>query len=781
MEGQKEQRGEDISCRGNRYLVIVHYKRPCIYHISGTYLVACKMAELPSSAEKALQKLKEQLTCPVCLEHYKNPKLLQCFHVFCEGCLQALLARNSQQQQVDCPNCRQPTPLPENGVPGLRGAFLVHHLFDIHDTLEKVSAPAKAQCQKCKKRESSCYCRTCKFICEKCKDVHLEWEDFASHEIISLEQLTTNVMNHVSPAKKELPCPSHPEKQVDLYCETCEEMICRDCIVRVHRDHQYDLVRAAFPKHRLEIEASLEPVQAQLASVNKALEGLDILCTTINDQRQSLKTKVQSTIRQIHQALEKREEELVSEIDQMANQKLKTTAAQRDQLELVATRLSSCREFVQESLQTGSQEEVLAIKKNVVHQIKEMTGEFKPDMLAAEERANMKFYDNGRKELLQTCHQFGKVVALYTDPVKCVAEGKGLHIAVLGEEATATIHLRSSEGESCKKAVNIRCKLVSKDGSTRVRGKAKQNGDKCTISYQAQCSGQHQLYVQVEGENIAGSPFNISAFLTTATETIEGLKHPWGVAVTSQGQVVISESQGNCITVVDKNGGKTSFGSKGSGPGKLHSPAYVACISSEELIVCNYHGKTIQKYSLDGRSVAHVEARGDGAVQPFQPMGIAVHPNTNKVYVSDHSNNLIQIFNPDLTHSGSFGGTGSGNGQFSSPNGISFDSTGNLFVADESNKRVQVFTAAGECIYQFNGGVKLKEPVGIALDANDIVYISELDSHCISVFTRDGQYLTSFGSQGSGPEQFNQPIGIAIGHEGKIYIADNNNGSAQVF
>ena len=82
----------------------------------------------------------------------------QCFHVFCEGCLQALLARNSQQQQVDCPNCRQPTPLPENGVPGLRGAFLVHHLFDIHDTLEKVSAPAKAQCQKCKKRESSC-CR----------------------------------------------------------------------------------------------------------------------------------------------------------------------------------------------------------------------------------------------------------------------------------------------------------------------------------------------------------------------------------------------------------------------------------------------------------------------------------------------------------------------------------------------------------------------------------------------------------------------------------------------
>ena len=695
--------------------------------------------------------------------------------------LRGLSASNSQQQQVDCPNCRQPTPLPENGVPGLRGAFLVHHLFDIHDTLEKVSAPAKAQCQKCKKRESSCYCRTCKFICEKCKDFHSEWEDFASHEIISLEQLTTNVMNHVSPAKKELPCPSHPEKQVDLYCETCEEMICRDCIVRVHRDHQYDLVRAAFPKHRDEIEASLEPVESQLASVNKALEGLDILCTTINDQRQSLKTKVKSTMHQIHQALEKREEELVSEIDQMIDQKLKTTAAQRDQLELVATRLSSCREFVQESLQTGSQEEVLAIKKNVVHQIKEMTGEFKPDMLAAEERANMKFYDNGRKELLQTCHQFGKVVALPTDPLKCVAEGKGLHIAVLGEEATATIHLRSSEGESCKKAVDVRCELVSKDGSTRVRGEAKQNGGKCTISYQAQCSGQHQLYVQVEGENIAGSPFNISAFTTTATEIVGGLNHPWGVAVTSQGQVVISENWGNCITVVDKNGSKRSFGSQGRGPGKLHNPVYVALTSPHEFLVTNAGNQTIQKYSLDGRSVAHVDARGDGAVHP---LGIAVHPHTNKVYVSDYSNALIQIFNPDLTHSGSFGGRGSGNGQLCSPYSISFDSTGNLFVADCGNNRVQVFTAAGEYIYQFkkkDGGVGLTTPVGIALDANDIVYISEWDSHCISVFTRDGQYLTSFGSKGSGPGWFNQPTGTAIGNDGKIYIADYNNGRVQVF
>ena len=556
------------------------------------------MAELPSSAQKALQKLKEQLTCPVCLEHYTNPKLLECFHVFCENCIKPLARQTPQGQVVECPNCRQPTSLPKNGVPGLRGAFLIHHLFDIHDTLEKVSAPVKTQWQKCKKRESSCYCRTCKFICEKCKDFHSEWEEFATHEIISLEQLTSNVMNHVSPSKKVLQCPSHPEKQVDLFCETCEEMICRDCIVQVHRDHQYDLVRAAFPKHKDEIVASLQPVEQQLASVNKALDGMDTLCGTITDQRQALKTQVKSNMHQIHQALEAREEELIVQIDQMADQKLKNAAAQQDQMELVATRLKSCRDFVWESLKTGSPGEILNIKKGVVHQIQELTAEFKPEMLVAEEKANMRFNHTQKEELIRTCHQFGKVVSLSLGPDHCQAEGEGLHIAVVGETATATVHLRTDEGKSFKFPVDIQCELVSRDGSSQVRGAVKQDGDRCKISYRPQHSGQHHLHIRAEGMNIARSPFTISAFTTTPTNTIAGLKRPLGVAVNDQGQVIVTENSGQCITIVNENGDKRSFGTRGSGPGQLYQPVHVALTNTGGVVVGSATGRTIQHFSL---------------------------------------------------------------------------------------------------------------------------------------------------------------------------------------
>ena len=739
------------------------------------------MAELPCSAQKALQKLKEQLTCSICLEHYTDPKLLKCFHVFCEKCV-APLARQTRRegvQTVKCPNCRQRTNLPPNGVAGLRSAFPIHHLFDIHDTLEKVRAPAKVQCSKCKKRKAACYCRTCKFICKRCKDFHSEWDEFSSHEIISLEQVTTDVLNRVSPAKKVLLCPSHPEKPVDLFCETCEEMICRDCIVRVHHDHQYDLVQVAFPKHKEVIVASLQPVKKQLDSVTNALESLDTLCDQITDQRQALKTEVKSNVRQIHQALEVREEKVLTQIDEMADQKLKNTAGQRDQMQLVLKQLTGCCEFVEDSLKTGSQEEILNIKKSVVNQVQDITIEFKLDMLLPKEEVNMQFYHGNREELVQSCHQFGRIASIPLDPSKCLAEGEGLHIAVLGETATARIHLQTIEGKSCTYPVDVQFELVSRDGSSRVRGKAKQTGDRCAISYNPECSGQYRLHICVENVSIARSPFFISAFTTTPTNVITGLNQPWGVAVTDQGQVLVAE-HGHRVTIINCDGERRSFGTRGCEQGQTndHDPVHVAPTKSGGMMVCNTSVGDIQMFSFDGILVNHQA--------PFSlSHGIAVHPHTNKIYVTNPNANLIQILNTDLTPSGSFGGMGSDNGQLNSPRSIAFDGTGNLFVADHDNNRVQIFTADGEYVCQFgkkgDGEGDLNGPSGVEIDSSGIVYISEMGNNRISVFTRDGKFLRSFGSRGNGPGQFNWPTDVAVGTDGKIYIADYNNGRIQVF
>ena len=662
----------------------------------------------------------------------------------------------------------------------------MHHLFDIQDTLKKVSAPAKTQCNKCKKRESSCYCRTCGFICERCKDVHSDWEEFSSHEIISLDQLTGDVANLVPPVKTVLQCSKHPVKETELFCETCEEMICQHCIVRIHRDHQYDLATDAFPKHQDVIIASLQPVEQQLASVNKALEGLDIRCGQITHQRQTMETDIKRNIRQIHEALEARQEELITQLDQMTRQNMKSLAAQRDQLELVATRLKSCRDFVQESLRTGSQGEILASKKTVVQQVKEMTAEFKPESLVPEQKANMVF-THSQKELTRACQQFGNVFAHSACPEKCHAEGKGLQIAVLGETATAKLHLVNREGKKCSDPLDMTCELVSRDGSSQVRGEVKEVGErKYEISYRPQCSGQHQLHIRVEDMNIARSPFTISAFTTTPTNTISGLPQPWGVAVNKRGQIIVTDYTECSVSIFDANGEKVkSFGSSGSGPGQMSSPAGVALTATGDILLCDKSNHRIQLFSAEGKTVKCVGTQGSGDLQFQHPLYIAVHPHSNMVYVTDFGNHRVQILNADLTFSSSFGSKGSGDGQFNCPYGICFDSTGNVYVAERDNHRVQVFTARGEYVRQFgkkgDGEGELNMPVGIAIDSSGIVYVSEWGNHRISLFTGDGHFLRSFGTKGRGPGQFNSPTDIAIDKDGKIYITDNGNGRIKVF
>ena len=742
------------------------------------------MAELPSSSsQQALQKLNEQLTCAICLEPYTNSKLLQCFHVFCENCLKPLARQTPQGQVVECPICRQPTSLPQNGVAGLQGAFLIHHLFDIQDILKKVSSPAKSKCDKCEKREPSCYCRTCGFICEKCEDVHSEWKEFSSHEIISLDQLTGDITNLMTSAKV-VQCSNHPDKQLDLFCETCEEMICRDCIIQVHRNHQYDLVRDAFPKHKDVIVASLQPVEQQLASVNKALEGLDTRCGQITNQRQTIETDIKRNVRQIHEALEARQEELITQLDQMTRLKMKSLAAQRNQLELVATRLKSCRDFVQESLRTGSQGEILDMKKPFVQQVKEMTAEFKPETLVPDEQADLKFASS-QTELTRAFQKFGKVYSHPACPEKCRAEGSGLQVAMVGEAPTATVYVVDQEERKCQRPVKVSCELVSSDGSSRVEGEVESiRNHKYQISYRPERRGRHQLHIRVEDTHISGSPFTTAVIATTPTNIITDFSWPWGVVVNERGQIVVVSEYGHCVSIFSSSGEKVrSFGSEGSDPGQLSYPHGVALTATGDILVCDCWNHRIQLFSPEGESLKCVGARGNGHLQFQYPDSIAVHPHSNKIYVSEYSR--VQILNADLTFSSTFGSLGSGNGQFTNPRGICCDSTGNVYVADSSNDRVQVFTAGGEYIRQFGkkggGEGELDQPVGIAIDSSDIVYVSELGNHRISLFTRDGHFLRSFGTQGKGPGQFKAPTQIAIDKDGKIYISDRDNNRVQVF
>ena len=427
------------------------------------------------------------------------------------------------------------------------------------------------------------------------------------------------------------------------------------------------------------------------------------------------------------------------------------------------------------------------MKKPVVKQINDLTSNFKPETLAPVEQANLKFTHDEVK-LTKACQQFGKVYCCHVCPEKCVATGPGSQVAVVGETATVSLQTVDGEGEACEICrESVSCEVVPSDGLSRVRATVKRREEnKYEISYQPQHRGRHQLHIQVKGKHILNSPFTVPVLLnlTVPTNTIGGLQHPWGIALSEGGEIIVAENGGHCISIISANGEKKSFGRIGSAPGQFNCPEGVAVDAQGNILVSDYGNSHIQKLSSTGKLLQRVDKSGNG-LQFSHPSGIAVHPHTHKVNVSDAEHDRIQVLKIDLTNFSSFGIQGTREGEFNQPFDVAIDSLGRVYVVDHCNHRIQIFSANGHYVQQFGrrggGDSELNQPTSIAIDANDIVYVTEYGNNCVSIFTSKGEFVKAFGTKGTGPTQFSGPHGVAVDKNGTIYVSDTYNHRVQTF
>ena len=645
-------------------------------------------------------------------------------------------------------------------------------------------------------RPATSYCRDCgQFICDICSTVHKDWDAFAKHEVVALSQLESKVKQLDALKKVTLYCSLHKGKELEIYCETCGELICHNCTVSKHcrPQHKYDLVADTFERHKFDITASLDPVDKQMDMLIKALEQLGIQSQEISDQAAAIEDSICKQMEQFHKLIEVRKAEMIDTLHQMIKMKMKNIAAQKDELETALTKRSSCQSFVRDSLKRGSLGEVMKMKNTVTKQIKEMTTNFKPDMLTPCEVANLKFIPSPKLTQASQLLPFGKVILQKVCPEKCYATGEGIEIAKPGEKTTAVLHVVDHYENACSTPMEtVSCELVSEVTWEKMDCFVeKRKANQYKIRYQPSSRGRHQLHIKVEGEHIKGSPFPVTVMLpvqrfSTPIKTIRGVKGPRGVVVNKSGEIIVAEGSGHCVSVFSPSGKKLrSFGSKSLEHIHFTEPRGVAVDDSGNILVVDMGNHRVQKLTSDGNFIAAVGKKGNKPLEFNGPLGIAIHPLNKNVYVVDNGNHRIQILNSDLTFSSSFGSRGSDSGQFQEPWDVAFDSTGNVYVAEFANNRVQVLTADGEFLREFGkkgeDSGELNSPSGIGIDSDNAVYVAEWGNNRVSVFTREGKFLTSFGVWGTVPGQFIGPRGIAVDEKGVVCVSDYDNHRVQLF
>ncbi|MDQ6422854.1 S-layer homology domain-containing protein [Paenibacillus sp. LHD-117] len=164
------------------------------------------------------------------------------------------------------------------------------------------------------------------------------------------------------------------------------------------------------------------------------------------------------------------------------------------------------------------------------------------------------------------------------------------------------------------------------------------------------------------------------------------------------------------------------------------------------------------------------------------PVGIASDGSGN-VYVADTNNNRIQKFDSSGIFVNAWGSYGNGDGQFIEPAGVAVDGNGNVYVADRGNRRIQKFDSNGAFVTAWgslgSGDGQFSAPAGVAVDASGNVYVADTNNHRIQKFNSSGAFVTVWGSHGSGIGKFSGPQGVAVDGSGNIYVADWGNSRIQ--
>ena len=178
----------------------------------------------------------------------------------------------------------------------------------------------------------------------------------------------------------------------------------------------------------------------------------------------------------------------------------------------------------------------------------------------------------------------------------------------------------------------------------------------------------------------------------------------------------------------------------------------------------------------------HTLCNAQQVIQCNRPLCVAIHDNGD-IYVGS-DDNCIYVFDQTGQLKNTIGSRGSGDGQFSSPWGISIKGDV-LYVADRGNHRVQKLTSSGKFLHKFgqqgSDQGQFNSPIAVIVDSNNKLIVSDYNNHRIQICNENGGWLLTIDGKGSGNHSLQSPFGLALDPQGNIHVATHGSNTIKVF
>ena len=723
------------------------------------------------------QLVSETVICKLCSESYTDPRMLPCLHSFCRKCLEKEVEKAGSQETLQCQVCTKSVSLSKEGVGDFPQNLRLSFDVEIAGYQAQLTSGSDISCDSCVECSPAvAFCTDCcEFLCKTCEEFHHRRRKTAKHEVIEIDKKKgINLIESMKPREFYCTEPKHESEVLKFYCTTCEQLVCRDCVLIKHKDHEHTELHNTAKQHKDEMKSLLDTANDAVATLDDAMGSSDKMMQQVQSRSKAVDGSIKSVFGQLPDAILKRKSELLAQRKEITMAKETALVLQKEDFQHMKKEITRFIETITDVLQSHTDEEVVGMRRLLQVELSRVLSQFRNLSLSLCE-SDLMPVSLDPSSILQDFTRFGSVTGGCSPSHSTVQ----LYIlrAIKGRERKLLVIAREETGQPFKHGgenVNCELQLMGSD-QPPVRGDTVDNKDGTySVSFVPQEAGEHKLSITIHNKPIKGGPFVMYVreprdytTLQSPQQSIGG-NYVYALSFHENGKMYVAQS--HCICVVKPDGTtQESYGSNGSGDCQFSSPQGVA-VWGDTVYVSDSSNHRVQKLSSSGNFVSKFGVYGSGEGQLYYPRGICIDPE-GKIYVADHNNHRIQIFEPDGTFVSMIPPE---EGNIKNPWGVAFDSDGNLYVACYGSNTIKIFTREGTFLKEYGQG-QLTYPAGIAVDEEGYSFVVEYGSNYrLHIFDPGHELVKTLSG-------FNNPSHVSMNKDGFIFVCDYSNHRIQKY
>ena len=632
------------------------------------------------------EKMKEEITCPICHEVFVDPKQLPgCLHTFCDGCIMGILNR-SIVCGPECPLCRTPVQHSDNIKCDfhMKAFVRLYHERRLGQgneaTVQEINEhpiPSRPPTESVDELEDSIF-----FADKVAGGARKELQQFVE-PLHSKHNQVLSALDKLESAKQEF------QAKHDVDCGQVKEF--------------FSQLRDTLNKQE---ENSLHKLNEILTSSLKTLSQQTYDVSDLSTQLDSCKATLLALIQSKNHA---RVVEMESRVKQGAKELIKTVNLS-SQLEPLCSLSTTVLYADQEKFATGCKS---------LCQVYSTTA-----------------YAPNCSILYVTDH-----IISVTKPIMVTIALRDVHNNLLINQSDRfDLHADLGKDFIDSKSVN-----EANPGIYNIS-----YYPKVRFAHKLEIYHNSTLVANVNVQLLAVCGFTMTEHVQKLVETYgpdkRRFNRPCGLALGKKEEIVVSDRGLHQLVVFDANQQFCHvIGRKGHGNGEFDWPSGIVVDKMGCIYVADRKNHSVQKVGLDdGKFITRIGKKGTGNGEFNEPRAVAL-THEDCLFVADSLNHRIQVFQNEKFIF-SFGRHGSRPCEFDLPSSIAFNETEDkIFISDNRNHRVQLFTIHGQYLNLFGDFTNvpngLSYPQSIHRSKDGHIFISSSGNAMIFIFKEDGSFV----------------------------------------